>query len=185
MRLFRERGREGEVKEVTTALRTRLQKGEDLLAVTVGDRRRVKPLATVADVALMMFTQGLAAEGSGALASDDTFVGITDRRLVAIDRQRRPSGQKRNWLERLNLRRADTAKGRHAIIFEAPRDGLSLTVRLAVFYLARLNVKSTNGQTFSIGLNSRYWAERAVGVAQQIESGAVENANRNHSVTNA
>jgi hypothetical protein len=185
LRVFRERGREGEVKEVTKALRTRLHKGENLLAVTVGDRRQVKPLATVADVALMMFTQGLAAEGSGAVASDDTFVGVTDRRLIAIDRQRRPPGQKRRWLERLNLRRTDTAKGKHAVIFEAPRDGLSLSVRLAVFYLARLNVKSTNGQTFSIGLNSRYWAERAVGLAQHTESGAVEPANRNHFVTNA
>lgn len=162
LRVFRERGRETEAKEVAQALRTRLNKGETLLAATVGDRRRVKPLATLADLALMMFTQGLAAEGPGTTATDDTFVGLTDRRLIVIDRQKRPPGEKRAWLERLNLRRRDTSKGTHAIVFEAPRDGLSLSVRLAVFYLARLNIQTADGRTFSIGLNSRYWAKQAV-----------------------
>jgi hypothetical protein len=170
LRVFRERGREAEIKEVKTALRTRLHKGEQLLAIAVGDRRRVKPLATAADVTLMMFTQGLAAEGSGALAVDDTFVGVTDQRLIAIDRQKRPPGETRGWLERLNLRRRDASEGKHAVIFEASRAGLSLSVRIAVFHLARLNAEATDGRTFSIGLNSRYWANRAVELVDEAQA---------------
>jgi len=166
-RSFRERGREVEAKEVTNALRTRLHKGERLLAVTVGDRRRIKPLATLVDFVLMMFTQGLATGGAGAVAVDDTVVGLTDRRLIAIDRHRRPVGQKRGWREWLNLRRRNGSQGKHAIIFEAPHDGLVLSVRLAIFYLARLNAQGADGREFSIGLNSRYWAERAVALSQQ------------------
>jgi hypothetical protein len=167
LRLFRERGREAEAQEVARALRTRLHKGEKLLAFTIGDRRRVKPLATLADFALMMFTQGLAAEGSGAVATDDTFVGLTDRRLIAIERRKRPPGQKRGWRERLNLRRQDASKGKHAVIFEASRDELALSVRLAVFYLARLNVRAGDGRRFSVGLNCRYWARRALELSQR------------------
>ena len=162
LRFFRERGREAETAEIVKALRTRLHKGEQLLAYTVGDRRRFKPLATLADFGLMMFTQGLAAQGSGAVATDDTLVGLTDQRLIAIDRRKRSPGQRRGWRERLNLRRVSTAKGRHAVVFDAPVDGLWLSVRLAVFYLARLNVQGADGRAFSIGLNSRYWAERAM-----------------------
>jgi hypothetical protein len=143
-----------------------LHKGEELLAFTVGDRRRVKPLATLVDFALLMFTQGLAAEGSGAVAVDDTFVGLTDRRLIAIDRQKRPPGQKRSWRERLNLRRLNGTKGKHAVIFEASQEGVILSVRLAVFYLARLKVEAPDGRTLSIGLNSRYWARSAVELAK-------------------
>jgi hypothetical protein len=170
LRLFRERGREAETKEARKALRTRLHKGEELLAITVGDRRAVKPLATVADFALMMFTQGLAAEGSGALAVDDTIVGLTNRRLIAIDRHKRPPGAKQGWLERLNLRRFNTSKGAHAILFEAPSEELTLSVRLAVFYLARLNVQAADGRTISIGLNSRFWAERAVEMSRSAQN---------------
>ncbi len=166
LRFFRERGREVEAKEVATALRTRLHRGEKLLASTVGDRRRVKPLATLTDLALMLFTQGLAAEGSGAVAVDDTLIGLTDRRLIAIDRQKRPPGQKRGWRERMNLRRVNSDKGRHSVVFETPREGLRSSVRLAIFYLARLNVRAADGRTFSIGLNSRFWAERAVQLSQ-------------------
>lgn len=162
LRYFRERGRETEAQEVEQALRACLHKGERLLACTVGDRRRAKPLATLADFALMMFSQGLAA---GAVATDDTLVGLTDRRLVAIDRRKRPPGQKQGWRERFNLSRLDTATGRHAVIFEAPREGVELSVRLAVFYLARLTVRTPGGQRFSVGLNSRYWAGRAVDLA--------------------
>jgi hypothetical protein len=165
-RSFRERGREAEAKEAAQALRTRLHKGERLLAVTVGDRRRVKPLATLFDFFLMMFTQGLAAGGAGAVAVDDTFVGLTNRRLIVIDRYRRPLGEKRGWRERLNLRRRNGSQGKHAVIFEAPYDGLLLSVRLAIFYLARLNVQGADGRAFSIGLNSRFWAERAVALSQ-------------------
>lgn len=167
LRAFRERGRDAEAQEVARALRTRLHKGEKLLAYTVGDRRRVKPLATLADFALLMFTQGLAAGGSGAVATDDTFVGLTDRRLIAIDRQRRLPGEKRNWRERLNLRRLDSSKGRYAVVFETPRDELALTMRLAFFYLAQLNVRAGDGRRFSIGLNCRYWAQRAVELSQK------------------
>jgi len=163
-RSFRERGREAEAKEAAQALGTRLHKGERLLAVTVGDRRRVKPLATLFDFFLMMFTQGLAA--GGAVAVDDTFVGLTNRRLIVIDRYRRPLGEKRGWRERLNLRRRNGSQGKHAVIFEAPFDGLLMSVRLAIFYLARLNVRGADGRAFSIGLNSRYWAERAVALSQ-------------------
>lgn len=166
LRFFRERGREVEAKEVAKALRTRLQRGEKLLVSTVGDRRRVKPLATLTDLALMMFTQGLAAQGSGAVAVDDTLVGLTDRRLIAIDRQKRPPGQKRSWRERMNLRRLNSSKGKHSVVFETPCEGLSSSVRLAIFYLARLNVRAADGRTFSIGLNSRFWAERAVQLSQ-------------------
>jgi hypothetical protein len=166
LRVFRERGREDETKVITKALRSRLHKGEKLLAMVAGDRRRIKPLATLADFALMMFTQGLAADGSGSVAIDDTFIGLTDRRLIAIDHQKRPPGERRNVLERLNLRKRDTSKGRHRIVFEAPHQGLSLSVRLAVFYLARLNIHAADGQTFSVGLNSRYWAERAMALRE-------------------
>lgn len=166
-RFFRERGREVEAKEVANALRTRLHKGERLLAITVGDRRRIKPLATLVDFFLMMFTQGLATGGAGAVAVDDTVVGLTDRRLIAIDRHRRPAGQKSGWREWLNLRRRNGSQGKHAVIFETPHDGLVLSVRLAVFYLARLNAQGADGRKFSIGLNSRYWAERAVALSQQ------------------
>lgn len=169
LRAFRERGREAEAKDVVKALRTRLHRGEKLLATTIGDRRRVKPLATLVDFAVMMFTQGLAAEGSGAVAVDDTFVGLTDRRLIAIDRRKRPSGEKRGWPERLNLRQRDAPKGKHAIVFETSSEGLSLSVRLAVFYLARLNARAVDGRTFNIGLNSRYWAEQAVALSRQGE----------------
>ena len=172
LRFFRERGREIEAKEVAKALRTRLHRGERLLATTLGDRRRVKPLATAVDFALMLFTQGLAAEGSGAVAVDDTVIGLTDRRLIAIDRQKRAPGEKRGWRERLNLRPRDKPKGTHALIFEAPREGLSLSVRLAVFYLARFKVQAADGRVFSIGLNSRYWAERAIALSTDHESGA-------------
>jgi hypothetical protein len=170
LRVFRERGREDETKIITRALRTRLHKGEKLLAIAAGDRRRVKPLATVADFALMMFTQGLAVEGSGSIAIDDTFVGLTDRRLIAIDHQKRPPGERRDLIERLNLRKRDTSKGRHGIVFETPRKGVSLSVRLAVFYLARMNIQGADGQTFSIGLNSRYWAERAMKLSEASEN---------------
>jgi hypothetical protein len=162
LRYYRERGRELESQEVTKSLRTRLHKGEKLLTITVGDRRRVKPLATLVDFVLMMFSQGLAIEGSGALAVDDTFVGLTNRRLIAIDRKKSLPGEKRGWRERLNLQRHDGSKGRHAMVFEAPRDRLDLSVRLGVFYLARLNVRAADSRSISIGLNSRYWAERAV-----------------------
>lgn len=161
LRYFRERGRETEAREVEKALRTRLHKGEKLLAFTVGDRRRFKPLAVLADFALLMFSQGLAAEGAGAVATDDTLVALTDRRVIAIDRQRRPPGQRRGWREWLNLRR-QTARGRHVVIFEAPRNDLTLSVRLAVFYLARLEVRAFDGRRFTLGLNSRYWTRRAV-----------------------
>jgi hypothetical protein len=115
----------------------------------------------------MMVTQGLAAEGAGAMATDDTLVGLTERRLIALDRQKRPPGEKRGWRERLKLRRLDATRGRHAMAFEAPREGLVCSVRLAVFYLARLEVRAADGRRFSIGLNSRYWAERAVQVASR------------------
>ena len=161
LRVFRERGREAEAKEVAKALSTRVHKGETLLAYTVGDRRRAKPLASLVDLMLLMFSQGLAADGSGAEAVDDTFVGLTDRRLIAIEHQKRAPGEKRSWRERLNLRRLNSSKGKHAVVFEAPREGLTLSVRLAVFYLARFNVQTPDGRRFSIGLNSRYWAERA------------------------
>jgi hypothetical protein len=167
LRVFRERGREAEAEEVVKALQTRLCRGETLLATTVGDRRRAKPLTTLADLALIMLTQGLAAEGSGAVALDDTLVGLTDQRLIAIDRYRRPPGQQRGWRERLKLRRRDESKGRHALIFEAPRVDLSLSVRPAVFYLACLKVLAADGRSLSIGLNSRYWAERAVALSRR------------------
>lgn len=169
LRVFRERGREDEIKVVTKALRSRLHRGEKLLAVAAGDRRRVKPLATAADFALMMFTQGLAAESSGSIAIDDTFIGLTDRRLIAIDCQKRPPGEKRGLLERLNLRKLDASKGRHNIVFETPREGMMLSVRLAVFHLARMTVRGADGQTFSIGLNSRYWADRAAALNKACE----------------
>jgi len=162
LRYFRERGREAEAHEVEQALRACLHKGERLLACTVGDRRRAKPLAALVDFALMLFSQGLAA---GAVATDDTLVGLTDKRLIAIDRRKRPPGQRRGWRERFNLSRLDTATGRHAVIFEAPREGLAVSVRLAVFYLARLAVRTPGGQRLSVGLNSRYWAERAAELA--------------------
>ena len=168
LRFFREGGREAEAKEVAKALRTRLRKGETLIAYTVGDRRRVKPLTALMDLALMMFTQGLAADGSGAVAVDDTFVGLTDQRLIAIERQRRPPGVKRSWRERLNLRRFDLSKGKHAVVFEASCEGLNLSVRLAVFYLARFSVQTPDGRRFSVGLNSRYWAERAIGLSRTV-----------------
>jgi hypothetical protein len=114
-----------------------------------------------------MFTQGLAAEGSGAVATDDTLVGLTDRRLIAIERRKRPPGQKRGWRERLNLRRQDASRGKHALIFEASRDELTLSVRLAVFYLARLNVRAGDGRRFSVGLNCRYWARQALELSQR------------------
>ena len=85
---------------------------------------------------------------------DDTYLGLTDRRLIAIDRQKRQPGEKRGWRERLNLHRRDTSKGKHTVIFEGPREGLVLSVRLAVFYLARLNVQARDGRSFSVGLNS-------------------------------
>jgi hypothetical protein len=162
LRFFRESGREAEAKEVAKALRSRLRKGETLLAYTVGDRRRAKPLTALMDLALMMFTQGLAANASGAVAVDDTFIGLTDQRLFAVERQKRPPGVKRSWRERLNLRRFDSSKGKHAVVFEAPCEGLNLSVRLAVFYLARFSVQIPDRQGFSVGLNSRYWAERAI-----------------------
>jgi hypothetical protein len=162
LRFFRESGREAEAKEVAKALRSRLRKGETLLAYTVGDRRRAKPLTALMDLALMMFSQGLAANASGAVAVDDTFIGLTDQRLFAIERQKRPLGVKRSWRERLNLRRFDSSKGKHAVVFEAPCEGLNLSVRLAVFYLARFSVQIPDRQGFSVGLNSRYWAERAI-----------------------
>jgi hypothetical protein len=161
LRVFRERGRKAEAKEVAKALNTRVHKGETLLSYTVGDRRRAKPLASLIDLTLLMFSQGLAAGGSGTEGVDDTFVGLTDRRLIAIERQKRAPGEERSWRERFNLRRLDSSKGKHALLFEAPREGLTLSVRLAVFYLARFNVKTPDGRRFSIGLNSRYWAERA------------------------
>lgn len=167
LRTFRERGREAEAQEVRKALRTCMHKGERLLANTVGDRRRVKPLATLIDLALMMFTQGLAMEGAGAVAMDDTLVGLTNQRLIAIDRQRRAPGEKRGWRERLNLRRLDTSRGKHSIVFEAPREGLDCSVRLAIFYLARLNVQTADGRRFSIGLNSRFWADRAAELSRE------------------
>jgi hypothetical protein len=168
LRFFRESGREAEAKEVAKALRSRLRKGETLLAYTVGDRRRAKPLTAVMDLALMMFTQGLAANGSGAIAVDDTFIGLTDRRLIAIERQKRPVGVKRSWRERLNLRRFDSSKGKHAVVFEAPCEGLNLSVRLAVFYLARFSVQTPDGRGLSVGLNSRYWAERAIELSRAV-----------------
>jgi hypothetical protein len=167
LRFFRERGREAEAEEVNKALRTRLYKGEKLLASTVGDRRRVKPLATLVDFLLMMFTQGLSAGDAGAVAADDTFLGLTDQRLIAIDRYRRPAGEKRGWRERLNLRRVNVSRGKHAVLFEAPREGLACSARLAVFYLARLDLQAADGRKFSIGLNSRYWAERAVALSRE------------------
>lgn len=168
LRSFRERGRKSEAQEVVKALHTRLYRGEQLLEYTVGDRRRFKPLATLTDFALMMFTQGLAAQGSGALATDDTLIGLTNRRFIAIDRQKRPSGQGRTWRERLNLRREDRSKGQHTMIFESPREGLSLSVQLAVFYLARMTVRRSGGQPFSVGINSRHWAERAVALSKAL-----------------
>lgn len=170
LRYYRERGREAESKEVVAALRTRLHKGEKLLDVTVGDRRRIKPLSSIIDFALLMFTQGLAAGGSGAVAVDDTFVGLTNRRLIAIDRTKRPTGKDRGWLERLNLQRRDESKGKHAVVFEATSDGSLFSVRLAVFYLARLNVQTADERTFSIGLNSRYWAERAAALNANLDN---------------
>jgi ABC-type multidrug transport system fused ATPase/permease subunit len=166
LRRFRERGREAEAKEVVQALRTRLHKGEELQAYTIGDRRRFKPLTALSDFALAMFSQGLAADGAAAIAADDTLIGLTDRRLIAIERQKRPPGQKTDWRDRLKLRRVNRSKGKHAIIFEAPRAGLDLSVRLAVFYLARLTIQGEADREFSIGLNSRYWAERAVALEQ-------------------
>jgi len=162
LRFFRESGREVEAKEVAKALRSQLHKGETLLAYTIGDRRRAKPLTALMDLALMIFTQGLAANGSGAVAVDDTFIGLTDRRLIAIERQKRPAGVKRSWRERLNLRRFDSSRGKHAVVFEAPCEDLNLSVRLAVFYLAHFSVRAPDGRGFSVGLNSRYWAERAI-----------------------
>jgi hypothetical protein len=169
LRHYRERGREIEYREVTEAVRTRLHKGETLLGITVGDRRRLKPLSSVVDFALLMFTQGLAADGSGAVAMDDTFVGLTDRRLIAIDRAKRPVGTGRGWLERLNLRRRDESKGKHTVVFEAASDGLLFSVRLAVFYLARLNIQTADARAFSIGLNCRYWAERAAALGTNLD----------------
>jgi hypothetical protein len=170
LRYYRERGREDESKEVVTALRTRLHKGEKLLSIAVGDRRRIKPLSTIVDFALLMFTQGLAADGSGAVAVDDTFVGLTDRRVIVIDRVKRAAGENRTWLERLNLQRRDESKGKHAVVFEAASDGLIFSVRLAVFYLARLNIRTADERVFSIGLNSRYWAERAAALNSELEA---------------
>jgi hypothetical protein len=118
----------------------------------------------------MIFTQGLAAEDSGSIVQDDTCVGLTNRRLIAIDRQKRPPGRERGWLERLHLRRRDTSKGKHTLIFETPREGLFLSVRLAVFYLARMNIRTEDGHTFSVGLNSRYWAEQATMLSKEQES---------------
>ncbi len=165
LRHFRERGREAEAREVEKALRSRMHKGERLLAYTIGDRRRFKPLAVLTDFALLMFSQGLAAEGAGAVATDDTFVGLTNRRLIAITRQRRSPGQRRDWRERLYLRRRDTSRGKHHLLFEAPRHELTASVRLAVLYLARLRLQAADGQCLSIGLNSRYWAEQAIALA--------------------
>ena len=165
LRYFRERGRASEAEEVEEALHSRLHKGEKLLACTVGDRRRFKPLATLADFVLMMFSQGLVAGRAGALATDDTFVGLTDRRVIALDRQKRPPDQQRGWRERLNLSRVNTARGKHAVVFEMPCKGVELSVRLAVFYLALLSVRASDGRRFSVGLNSRFWAERAVEMA--------------------
>lgn len=169
LRHYRERGREIEFREVKEALRTRLHKGETLLGITAGDRRRLKPLSSVIDFALLMFTQGLAADGSGAVALDDTFVGLTDRRLIAIDRAKRPAGTGQSWLERLNLQRRDESKGKHAVVFEAASDGLLFSVRLAVFYLARLNIQTADERAFSIGLNCRYWAERAAALGTHLD----------------
>ena len=111
LRAFRERGREGEDKEVDRALRTRLHKGENLLAMTIGDRRRIKPLATVGDVALMMFTQGLAAEGSGAPGA-----GSGPRLGPAVDgpartRHRRPRPDQRDGVHGPARRAELTTRG--------------------------------------------------------------------------
>jgi hypothetical protein len=168
LRRFRERGRETEAQEIAKALRTRLRKGEILLAYTIGDRRRAKPLTTLMDYLLALFTQGLAAEGTPSMTVDDTLVGLTDHRLIALDRQKRLPGQKRDWLDRFHLRRLENNQGKHAILFDTPMDGATASVRLAVFYLARLRVQTATGETFSIGLNSRYWAERAVELTQQV-----------------
>jgi hypothetical protein len=177
LRYFRERGRENEATEVTKALRTRLHKGERLLSFTIGDRRPLKPLATLTDFALMMFTQGLAAEGSGAMATDDTYLALTNRRLIAIDRWKRPTGRQRGWLERLNLRRSSLGQGRHAMLFEAPREAVSVSVRLAAFHLARLVVRGPDGKKLSLGINSRYWAERAAALSESL-SGAAGQSSR-------
>ena len=87
-----------------------------------------------------------------------------------MDHQERPRGERRDLIERLDLRKRDTSKGRHGIVFETPRKGVSLSVRLAVFYLARMNIQGVDGQTFSIGLNSRYWAERAMKLSEASEN---------------
>jgi hypothetical protein len=142
LRRFRERGREAEAQDVAQALRTRLHKGEELQAYTIGDRRRFKPLTAVTDFALAMFSQGLAADGAAAIATDDTLIGLTDRRLIAIEREKRPPGQKKDWRERLKLRRVNHSKGKHAILFEAPR--------------ARPTRNSPSGSTAAIG-RSRPW----------------------------
>jgi hypothetical protein len=169
LRHFRERGREAEAQEVVRALRSRLHKGERLQAWTIGDRRRFKPLATLGDMTLALFSQGLAAQGSSALATDDTFIGLTDRRLLAITRQKLAPGERRGWLERLNLRRQDESRGRHAIVFEVPREGLVLAMRLAVFHMARLEMRASNGKKYSSGLNSRYWAEQAFRLTRALD----------------
>jgi hypothetical protein len=102
------------------------------------------------------------------VAVDDTFVGLTDRRVIAIDRRKRHSGAKRSWRDRLNLTRMDESRGRHEIVFETSRHGLVCSVNLAVFCLARLTVRTDAGQAISVGLNSRYWAERALVLSQTI-----------------
>lgn len=169
LRRFRERGRESEAQEIAQALRTRLHKGESLLAYTVGDRRRAKPLTTLLDYLLAMFTQGLAAEGTPSMTVDDTLVGLTDRRLIVLDRQKRLPGQKRDWRDRLHLRRPERKRGKHTILFDTSLEGVTASVRLAVFYLARFSLHTDTGESFSIGLNSRYWAERAVELSRQID----------------
>jgi hypothetical protein len=167
LRISRERGREEERKEVRKALRTQLLKGERLLAVTVGDRRRVKPLATVSDLALMLISQGLATRGG--ITVDDTCVGLTDQRLIVIDREKRPAGQGKSWRDWLNLRRLEADVGSHAVLFESRRHNTCCQLRLAVFYLARLSLRTQQGERFSIGINSRYWAERAIELCQKSE----------------
>jgi hypothetical protein len=170
LRAFRERGREAEAREVAQALRTHLRKGERLEAYTIGDRRRFKPLATLTDLALLLFTQGLAAESSVATSTDDTLVGLTDQRLIAIERSKHLPGKRVDWRERLNLRRRDRPGGVHALLFEAPREGTCLWMRLAVFYLARISIETRDKERFGIGVNSRFWAEHAFGLIQALAS---------------
>ena len=99
---------------------------------------------------------------------DDTFVALTERRLIAIDRRKRPPGKRPSWRTRLNLERLDGSKGKHAVVFEATREGLLLSVQLGIFYLARLKARTIDGRTFSIGLNSRYWARQAVILCEEM-----------------